>query len=67
MPQGSVLGLTLFIIYVNDLVSDLLSKVPKFADNIKVFGKILCTEYCSKNLDVFQQAIKLKWEMVDVI
>ncbi len=45
--QGSVLGLTLFLIYVNDLESDLLSKIAKFADDTKLGGRVKCCEDCN--------------------
>ena len=48
VPQGSVLGPTLFFIYVNDLEGKLLPKVAKFADNTKLGGKVICTEDCDK-------------------
>ena len=45
-PQGSVLGPTLFIRYVNHLESNLLSKEVKFADDTKLGGKVICTKDC---------------------
>ena len=40
VPQGSLLGPILFLIYINDLDGDITSKVLKFADDTKVFRKI---------------------------
>ena len=51
MPQGSVLGHTLFIIYVDDLESNLLSEVATFVDDTKLGCKVICTEDC----DIIQE------------
>ena len=40
VPQGSVLGPSLFILYVNDIPNLVSSKVKMFADDIKIYTQI---------------------------
>ena len=40
VPHGSVLGPVLFTVYINDLGGDIISRILKFADDTKTFGRV---------------------------
>lgn len=65
MPQGSVLGPLLFLIYINDLTSCVSSNINLFADDCVVFREIICDD----DLTTLQTDLNsitawcLKWRM----
>ena len=43
VPQGSVLGPLLFVVYINDIDEQIVSKILKFADDTKICHIVHCT------------------------
>ena len=65
VPQGSVLGPILFLIFINDLDDQLSSNVLKFADDTKLFGVIdnhFHSQNLQKDIDTLGQWAQ-QWQM----
>ena len=55
VPQGSVLGPLLFIMFVNDMDQSVLSQLLKFADDAKLFRCVMLTNAKSCTLVLIMQ------------
>ena len=49
VPQGSILGPTLFLLYIDDLPDDVICNIVIFADNTTLYSK------CEQVSDLLQQ------------
>ena len=66
VPQGSVLGPVLFLIYIKDLEDAVSSKVLKFADDTNVFRKVTNVTDKQSSQDDLDKLVKWseKWQML---
>ena len=65
VPQGSVLGPLLFLLYINDMPDQLRSTVKIFADDSKLFGSVATSqdrEYIQEDLQKLGKW-SLKWQL----
>ena len=65
VPQGSVFGPVLLIIYINDLPRDIITLLFMFADDTKLMQKLISTTPHNKLQDDINRPIEWskKWEL----
>ena len=64
VPQGSILGTTLSLLYINDLPDDVICDIAIYADDITLYSK------CDQASDLWQQlelASELESDLQDTV
>ena len=67
MPQGSVLGPLLFLVYINDLTDNISSNMKLYADDSSLFARVSGVDSTHNQIEIDLETIAawtIQWKML---